>query len=79
MTDAIRYETQVIEGYVTNQGDTIDYIAWKIYGTDQNRTVERLLAANPNLADQGVIFPAGIKIETPKFETISSKGISLWT
>jgi len=33
--------------YVTRTGDTIDYIAWKFYGTTANQLIEGILLANP--------------------------------
>jgi len=48
--------------YVTKDGDTLDWLCWRYYGK-QSGAVEAVLEANPNLADLGLTFPAGIVIE----------------
>lgn len=66
--------------YVTRDGDTVDYIAFKYYGfTDQN-AVEQVLAANPGLADRGPTLPHGVRVELPTLATpTQQKGPRLWT
>lgn len=51
--------------YRTSDGDTADIIAWKYYGTQAGRVVERLLEANPKLADYGPLLPAGVLVVVP--------------
>lgn len=51
--------------YITRQGDTVDYICWKTYGTTRGGVVEAVLEANTGLADQGVYLPAGLMIDLP--------------
>jgi phage tail protein X len=53
-----------MQRYITSQGDTLDAICWKYYG-QQSGAVERVLEANPNLADLGVILPLGTTINLP--------------
>lgn len=66
--------------YVTADGDTVDYIAWKQYGTHDNRVSERLLEANPGLAARGPVLPAGIVIHLPALDTAqATEGVRLWT
>ncbi len=66
--------------YVTADGDTADYIAWKQYGTQAGRITERLLEANPGLAARGPILPAGIVIQLPELDTAQAKeGVRLWS
>lgn len=66
--------------YVTAQGDTPDYIAWKQYGTQGGRVTERVLAANPGLAEMGPILPAGIVVYLPALDTVeATKGVKLWS
>ncbi|MBP2227535.1 phage tail protein X [Azospirillum agricola] len=50
--------------YVSKAGDTADGIAWKRYGA-RSGTVEALLDANPGLADQGAVLPAGLLVTLP--------------
>lgn len=65
--------------YVTRDGDTADFIAWKFYGRQDNGTVEQLLAANPGLADRGPTLPPGVAIELPELVTPTVKaGLRLW-
>ena len=50
--------------YRTRDGDMLDAICHAHYGTSRGYT-ERVLEANPGLADHGPILPAGIVIELP--------------
>ncbi len=62
----------------SEDGDTVDYIAWRHYG-DRPGAAEAILAANQNLADSGPIFPAGIEITLPDLiEETTTEAISLW-
>lgn len=65
--------------YLTSDGDTADYIAWKYYGTQTGRVLEQLLQANPGLADRGPVLPAGLTITLPDIvlET-AAQGVRLW-
>ena len=51
--------------YTTQQGDTWDIIAKRHYGSEL--LMNKLIAANPDYR-KVVIFPAGIKLETPLVE-----------
>ena len=65
--------------YRTSEGDTVDYIAWRHYGATDRRIVERLLLANPGLADHGDILPAGVLVVLPVVEPVQAKrGVKLW-
>lgn len=65
--------------YTTSDGDVVDEIAWKFYGTRDGRTVERLLEANPGLAARGAELPAGVSITMPDMPTPATKpGVRLW-
>ncbi len=65
--------------YFTKDGDVLDAICWKYYGSTSG-TVEKVLEANRHLAELGVVFTAGVKIIlpdlTPEEETESVK---LWS
>lgn len=50
---------------MTRQGDTLDYICWRYYGTERGGTVEAVLEANRGLADYGTHLPVGIIIDMP--------------
>lgn len=65
--------------YNTRDGDTVDYIAWKFYGSTANQVVEAVLAANRGLADFGAKLPAGLAITLPEIlEPSKSQGVRLW-
>jgi phage tail protein X len=65
--------------YVTKDGDTVDYIAWKHYGSTEQRAVEQVLDANPGLADRGPILPHSVRIELPELTPQPvQKGPRLW-
>ncbi len=66
--------------YRTSDGDMVDEIAFKQYGTTAGGVVEKLLAANPGLADQGPLLPAGIIITLPPIDKAKKlQGVRLWT
>jgi len=50
--------------YFTKAGDMVDAICWRYYGK-QADAVEKVLEANPALADLGPILPAGRIIVLP--------------
>lgn len=65
--------------YTTKAGDTADSIAFAYYGTLAGQAVEKLLAANPGLADRGPVLPAGVTVALPVIETVTkAAGVSLW-
>lgn len=65
--------------YITKDGDTADYIAFKFYGTLGGQAMEQLLAANPGLADRGPLLPGGLTVNLPNIDTTTKvKGVSLW-
>lgn len=65
--------------YITSQGDTADYIAWKYYGNQDAGTVEALIDANKGLADYGPELPAGVEITLPVIATpTTTQGVRLW-
>ncbi len=65
--------------YVTRDGDTVDEIAWKVYGSTSNHEVEVMLTANHGLAAYGPILPAGLTITLPEITaSTQSKGLRLW-
>lgn len=65
--------------YITREGDSVDYIAWKFYGSTSNQVVESVLAANRGLADYGALLPANLTITLPEVSTpAKTQGIKLW-
>ena len=66
--------------YTTKQGDTVDYICWKHYGSERGGTTEAVLEANMGLAARGAVLPAGIRIKLPAITlpVATEKSIELW-
>lgn len=66
--------------YLTKDGDTIDEIAYRYYGSTKNQVVERILEANSRLADHTPILPAGVLIELPETQptVVKSRQVKLW-
>lgn len=66
--------------YTTKDGDVLDWVCWKWYGTPRQGVIEAVLEANPRLADHGPKFPAGVVIEMPAIQTPAEdkKIIRLW-
>lgn len=64
--------------YTTREGDTLDRICWQFYG-QQSGAVETVLRANPNLADQGIVYPYGIVMVLPELATpAKTETVRLW-
>ena len=65
--------------YITKDGDVLDAICFKYYGSTLG-IVEKVLEANRHLSELGAVFAAGTKIVlpdlTPKEEV---EGIKLWS
>lgn len=51
--------------YVTKQGDMVDAIAFRVYGSEHRGTTEAILAANPGLCERGPVLPANVRIVLP--------------
>lgn len=65
--------------YVTEDGDTVDSITWRQYQTRAGLIMEKVLSANPGLADYGPILPAGVKVNLPDIaQPAVKKSIKLW-
>jgi phage tail protein X len=63
---------------MTKDGDTADAIALAAYGATGGAT-EALLAANPVLATQGPVLPAGLTLTLPVITTpATSSTVTLW-
>ena len=66
--------------YNTKDGDMLDEICWKVYGRRSGRVTERVLDANPGLADVGPKLPAGLTLTLPDIEPQSEElsSVRLW-
>jgi phage tail protein X len=62
----------------TIQGDMVDAIARREYG-DESGYVEKILEANPGLADRGLVLDAGITVVLPDIDAPAAlPSVSLW-
>lgn len=50
--------------YRCSNGDTLDWICWKYYGTEA--VLPQVFEANPGLADLGTHMPAGTLVALPE-------------
>lgn len=65
--------------YTTKDGDVLDSICWKYYGSTSG-TVEKVLEANRHLANLPAIFSAGVKIILPDLTPEEdSESVKLWS
>ena len=62
--------------YVTKEGDVLDWIVWRHYGTIS--VLEKVMQANPNVTDEKL--SAGIEIQLPYFEVTQKicSEVRLW-
>lgn len=68
--------------YITSDGDTAASIAYRQYGSLDGQVVERVLLANPGLADYGPDLPAGVRVALPVLDaavTTKTTGLKLWS
>lgn len=61
------------------QYDNVDLICWRFYGYSAG-VVERVLAANPELAECGVEIPYGTKVFLPEISSPQQvvETVQLW-
>ncbi len=60
--------------YVTKEGDVLDWIVWKHYGTTD--VLEEVIKVNPTVTDEKL--KAGIEIKLPYIAAKQNKEIRLW-
>ncbi|WP_263264885.1 tail protein X [Pseudomonas sp. RIT-PI-S] len=65
---------------LAQQGDTVDALCWRAYGRTAGM-VERVLEANPGLADHGAVLPHGTPVQLPDDAPLAERKehIQLWT
>lgn len=66
--------------YQTRDGDVLDAICAGYYGNDNlSVNLTAVLEANPGLADQGAVYPAGLMITLPDLAPpVAGSPFSLW-
>lgn len=57
--------------YITKDGETLDYICWKIYGKTEG-ILEQVLSQNSGLAALGSTYPSGIEIKLPEANAVTA-------
>ncbi|MEJ1412772.1 MAG: tail protein X [Candidatus Sedimenticola sp. (ex Thyasira tokunagai)] len=63
---------------ITQQGDTVDLVCRRYYGTTVGVT-EQVLEANPGLAEHGAVLPSGLLINLPAAtDKPETNTINLW-
>ncbi|MFA5632663.1 MAG: tail protein X [Porticoccaceae bacterium] len=65
--------------YITRDGELLDSIAWKIYGTEQ--AVHLIVAANRHISSLPIRLPAGVLLRIPQAPTYPEPvaTIRLWS
>lgn len=66
--------------YTTNEGDTWDYIAWKVYGDEYRAATLTANKQNWPLVMAGrFMFPSGVKVWCPYIEQLEvSTDVPAW-
>lgn len=63
---------------LAQQYDTVDAMCWRYYGRTEGVT-EKVLAANPGLADIGPVLPHGYPVEMPEVSaSVTTQTLQLW-
>lgn len=62
----------------TTEGDTIDEICWRHYGSTVGGIVEATIEANPHLLSYSPRLPAGLSITMPAQSTEPLRRRRLW-
>lgn len=66
--------------YVTAQGDMVDSMAWRFYGSVEGPT-EAIFAANPGLSSQPPMLPENLTIVLPSLPSVTAapkQTVNLW-
>ncbi|MNK29160.1 Phage Tail Protein X [compost metagenome] len=65
--------------YKTRDGDVVDEIVWRFYGTRGGLATERVLEVNKGLADRGPVLPGGVLLTLPDLpKPVATKTLKLW-
>lgn len=65
--------------YITKDGDVLDAICFKYYGSTTG-VVEKVLEANRHLSELGAIFSANVKIVLPDLtQEAAAESVKLWS
>lgn len=63
--------------YITKEGDVLDWIVWRHYGTVS--ALEQVMKANPNITHE--VLSAGIEIKLPYIDAVqkTDNEVKLWS
>lgn len=61
--------------YITTQGDTWDFISFKVYG--EEHYIDKLIQYNSTYRDM-TIFPANVELVIPEIEIESVDTLPIW-
>lgn len=65
--------------YVSREGDVLDGIVFRHYGSTSGLQVEAVLEKNPGLAELGPVLEGGVRIALPDLvELPPVVGVALW-
>ncbi|MDF7673554.1 tail protein X [Acetobacteraceae bacterium ESL0709] len=73
-----------MQSYRTQDGDVLDGIIHSAYGVCTDSMLRAVLEANPGLADQGALLPAGLLVRLPDDmqetdkDNSDSQAVHLW-
>ena len=63
----------------TIEGDTIDYVLFRVFGRVDESLLEQTLALNPELSEYGPTLPAGVTVKIPEVPaTTEAPTVHLW-
>ena len=65
--------------YITKPNDVLDAVCYAHYGVEGH--TEKVLAANPGIADHGTHLPEGVVVRLPALQTsapLVAQTVSLW-
>ena len=63
----------------TVEGDTIDYLLFRVFGRVDESLLDQTYELNPELAEYGTTLPAGVQVKLPDTPaSIENPTIHLW-
>ena len=64
--------------YRSKEGETVDEIAHRYYGSVDGDTLQSVYDSNPGLIEQGPELPAGALLELPDITPTTDQPVRLW-
>ena len=64
----------------TVDGETLDFVIFRVYGYVNDQLLEQTYQLNPELAEYGTSLPAGVVVKLPEMPAIQENPtIHLWS